>query len=124
MKKIFVLPLLFLGVLVLSGCSLYGGTSKVPVPANQTPSQAMPTTTNVIDIQNFAFNPSVLTVKKGETVTWVNNDSALHQIKSVTFNSSQLSKGQTFSFTFDDTGNFDYLCSIHPSMSGKIIVEE
>jgi plastocyanin len=119
MRKIIALSLAFLGVLVISGCSLYGGSSTstpVVTPASTQGS-------NVVNIQNFAFNPGTLTVKKGTTVTWTNNDAAQHQIKSATFNSSQFGKGQTFSFTFNDAGTFDYSCAIHPSMLGKIIVE-
>jgi len=117
MGKIIVLSLLLLGMIIFSGCSLYGGSStNTPVIA---PTQG----SNAVNIQNFAFNPGTLTVKKGTTVTWTNNDSVLHQIKSTAFNSSQLSKGQTFSFTFNDAGTFDYSCAIHPSMLGKIIVE-
>ena len=116
MKKSITLSLILLGTLVLSGCSLYGGSS------TNTPAIA-PTAPNSINIQNFAFNPGTLTVKKGTAVTWINNDSATHQIKSATFNSGQLGKGQSFSFTFDTAGSFDYSCAIHPSMTGKIIAE-
>ena len=120
MKKIVILTLMTVGAVVLSGCSSYGGSS------NSSSTSTSPTSSvgaNTINIQNFAFSPATLTVKKGTTVTWTNNDSAQHQIKSTTFNSSQLSKGQTFSFTFNDAGTFDYSCAIHPSMLGKIIVE-
>jgi plastocyanin len=47
-----------------------------------------------------------------------------HQIKSATFNSSPLSQGQTFQFTFSSVGSYDYSCAIHPSMLGKIIVTQ
>lgn len=78
---------------------------------------------STISIENFSFNPATLIVKKGTTVTWVNNDQAPHQIKSNAFNSIVLNTGQDFSFIFQDAGTFDYLCSIHPSMVGKIIVQ-
>lgn len=120
MKKIAILTLVAVGAIVLGGCSLYGGAS------NSSSTSTSPTSSvgaNAINIQNFAFNPATLTIKKGITVTWTNNDSAQHQIKSATFNSSQLGKGQSFSFTFNDAGTFDYSCAIHPSMLGKIIVE-
>lgn len=117
MKKISVLLVLLLGLIFLGGCSLYGGTSI----KNSEPVSIQGT--DVVNIKNFSFNPEILKVKKGATVTWTNNDPAQHQIKSATFNSGQLSKGQSFSFTFNDAGTFDYLCAIHPSMVGKIIVE-
>lgn len=76
-----------------------------------------------ISIQNFAFNPQKVNIKKGSVVTWVNDDQAPHQIKFANVVSSVLLTGQTFSYTFSDTGSFDYICAIHPSMTGKIIVE-
>lgn len=78
---------------------------------------------NTVTIQNFAFNPGTLTVKQGTKVTWTNQDSATHKIKSATFNSGDLHQGDTFAFTFNTKGSFDYSCAIHPSMTGKIVVE-
>lgn len=129
MKKTLILLPIIAATVFLSGCSLYGTpsqpTSTPNAPANvNSQTQTAPAASNAINIQNFAFNPSILTVKKGTTVTWTNNDGATHQIKSATFNSSPLSKGQTFSFTFNDVGTFDYSCAIHPSMLGKVIVEQ
>jgi len=121
MKKIVVLSLVLVTSLVLSGCSLSSGTQNNSI--NPTPAQEATIGSNVINIQNFAFNPGTLTVKKGSTVTWTNNDSATHQIKSDSFNSTGLANGQSFSFIFINTGSFDYSCAIHPSMTGKIIVE-
>lgn len=143
MKKTVVLPLLILSMFLFGGCGSTGATQKDSTNPNpkSIPAQNLPATsgtTNVqnnngnptptavsgmINIQNFAFSPTTLTIKKGATVTWTNNDSAPHQIKSATFNSSEMSKGQSFSFTFNTVGSFDYFCSIHPSMMGKIIVE-
>lgn len=124
MKKIAFTTLATIGIIILSGCSSYGTPSNNS-PAS-TPTQAPSTSqtqSNAINIKNFAFSPATLTIKKGTAVTWTNNDSAPHQIKSATFNSSQLSNGQNFSFTFNEVGSFDYSCAIHPSMTGKIVVE-
>ncbi len=126
MKKIIIPALAVMGALVLGGCSLSGGTpGNSSNPASPAPSQGTqtPAVSNVVSIQNFAFNPASLTVKKGTTVTWTNNDAVAHQIKSATFNSSLLGQGQKFSFTFNTVGTFDYSCAVHPSMLGKIIVE-
>lgn len=105
-------------------------TNNTPVPTNPTPTVTTPQQPTVktnepssVTIQNFSFNPVTLNVKKGTTVTWTNNDSVPHQIKSDTFNSDVLSNGQNYSFTFNAAGTFDYSCAIHPSMTGKIIVE-
>ncbi len=78
---------------------------------------------DTVTIKNFSFTPEVLTVKQGAKVTWINQDSVTHKIKSDTFNSSDLNQGDKFEFTFNTKGSFDYSCSIHPSMTGKIIVE-
>ena len=74
-------------------------------------------------IENFAFNPSGLTIKAGDAVTWTNNNEALHTVKMDAFESDTLSKGDTFSFTFSDAGIYEYICGIQPYMHGKIIVE-
>jgi len=80
-------------------------------------------TDHEVIIKNFAFDPSDLTIKVGDTVTWINNDGTAHTVKMDTLESDNLSKGDTFSFTFSDAGTFEYICGIHPSMKGKIIVE-
>jgi len=76
-----------------------------------------------VTIQGFAFNPSALTVSVGTTVSWTNEDSAPHGIKSANFNSSILGQGQTFEYKFETAGTYDYSCSIHPYMTGQIIVK-
>lgn len=78
---------------------------------------------NTVVIENFSFSPSELVVKKGTKITWINNDSASHTIKSDAFQSGDLSNGGKYEFTFENTGTFSYICSIHPSMKGKITVE-
>ncbi len=126
MKKIFGCAAVLTAVLFLGGCSLYGNQTSTPAtPA--TPAQpgvgVSSNQANAVSIKNFAFNPAELAVKSGDTVTWTNDDSAPHQIKSTAFNSDMLSTGQSFSFTFNQAGSYDYICSIHPSMAGKIIVQ-
>lgn len=80
-----------------------------------------------IEIKNFSFNPSSVTVKTGTTVTWVNNDSVPHDITNdpdgSKFKSQTLQQGENFKFTFDTAGTFPYYCGIHPSMQGTVIVE-
>lgn len=127
MKKIISLAVIFIALIFISGCSLYGSTPASPANPANTPAPGQTGTpnsqANTISIKNFAFNPAELTIKSGQTVTWVNDDSAPHQIKSTTFNSAALSTGQSYSFTFNQAGTFDYSCAIHPSMTGKIIVQ-
>ena len=126
-RKILGLAAILTAVIFLGGCSLYGNQTTAPTPAPVTSAQpgvgVSNNQANAVSIKNFAFNPAALTVKSGDTVTWTNDDSAPHQIKSTAFNSDMLSTGQSFSFTFNQTGSYDYICSVHPSMAGKIIVE-
>jgi plastocyanin len=92
---------------------------------NQTESQTAPNTHNV-EINNFAFFPSSLTIHPGETVTWTNKDSASHTVISdsgTEISSSSLSTGQTYSHTFNTAGTYTYHCSIHPSMKATITVQ-
>ena len=80
---------------------------------------------NTINIKNFSFNPSILITKIGEKITWVNNDNISHTITSDlkgSFDSGTLISGQSFSFTLTKTGSTKYHCSIHPTMTGEIIV--
>lgn len=76
-----------------------------------------------VSIKNNAFDPQNLTISKGLTVTWTNNDTQDHSVKSETFNSNTLTPGSTYQHTFDATGTYDYTCGIHPSMRGQIIVQ-
>ncbi len=143
MKKVTGFIAILTVSLALSGCGLFSANQKTPAvvpvtpnvpaapsptnePTPSLPTNVPPVKTNEkvsISIENFTFNPTPLTIKKGSTVTWTNDDPAPHQIKSTTFNSNQLFTGQTFSFTFDTVGTYDYSCAIHPSMLGKIVVE-
>lgn len=79
----------------------------------------------VVHIGNFTFNQPVLTVHPGTTVTWVNDDDIPHTVvaKGMAFKSKVLDTGDRFSFTFAKPGQFDYFCSIHPHMTGKVIVK-
>ena len=76
-----------------------------------------------VSIANFAFNPTTLNVKKGDSVTWTNNDSAPHQILGSGFESAVLGNGQSYKFTFVTAGTFNYICNIHKSMKGTVVVQ-
>jgi plastocyanin len=91
---------------------------------------AAPTTTVspppvAVTIQAFLFSPASVEVPRGTTVTWTNQDSALHTVMSdmtQEFASPTLGMGQSFSFTFTKAGSYPYHCSIHPTMHGNVIV--
>ena len=78
-----------------------------------------------VRIDNFSFNASVLTVKRGTTVTWVNGDDIPHTVVAANgaFKSKVLDTDERFSFTFAKPGQFSYFCSLHPHMTGKIVVK-
>ena len=78
-----------------------------------------------VSIDNFAFGPQAVTIAAGSTVTWTNNDDIPHTVRSVdgSFHSKALDSSDTFSFTFAKPGVYSYFCSIHPKMTGKVIVK-
>ena len=82
---------------------------------------------NRIEIKDFAFNPQTLTVKSGEKVTWINRDEEPHTIVSVGKQfkkSTALDTDQEFTITVGAPGTYEYFCSVHPKMTGIIIVEK
>jgi Icc protein len=78
-----------------------------------------------VKIDNFTFTPKVVTAHPGETVTWINKDDVPHKVVSVDkkFASQALDTDQKYSFTFKDAGKYDYFCSIHPRMTGTVVVK-
>jgi plastocyanin len=78
-----------------------------------------------VQIGNFTFKSPVLTVKPGTTVTWTNGDDVPHTVvsKDGMFKSKVLDTGDRFAFTFAKPGQFGYFCSLHPHMTGIIIVK-
>ena len=80
---------------------------------------------NKIEIKDFSFNPQTITVKSGETVTWINRDEEPHTIVSVEKQfkkSSALDTDQEFTITAGAPGTYTYFCSVHPKMTGTIVV--
>ena len=78
-----------------------------------------------VKIDNFAFAPQRVVVKADTTVTWINDDDIPHTIASSTklFKSNALDTNDKFSFTFTTAGAYEYFCSLHPHMTGTIVVE-
>jgi YVTN family beta-propeller protein len=78
-----------------------------------------------VSITNFAFAPDAITVKAGETVTWTNNDGAPHTVtfKDHSAGSDSLAPGQTFARAFEQPGTYEYFCSFHEFMTGRVIVQ-
>lgn len=77
-----------------------------------------------VKIDNFTFGPQKLTVKVGDTVTWINGDDIPHTVVSTGhFRSKALDTEDKYSFTFTTPGTFEYFCGLHPHMQGSIVVE-
>jgi plastocyanin len=84
------------------------------------------TSATEVKIDNFSFGPVTLTVPVGTTVTWTNRDDIPHNAVSndpKIFKSKVLDTDEKFSFTFSKPGTYSYFCSIHPKMTGKIVVQ-
>ena len=91
------------------------------VAANAEPSAAAAS----VKIDNFVFGPQTLTVPVGATVTWTNSDDIPHTSVSTegVFKSKVLDTDENFSYTFTKAGTYPYYCTIHPKMTGKIVVQ-
>jgi plastocyanin len=115
-KTVWILGLLstaMVAVLLLSAASSYS-SAKIPQPA-----------TAEVKVDNFSFGPATLSVAVGTTVTWTNRDDIPHTIVSTekVFKSKVLDTDEKFSFTFAKAGTYPYFCSIHPKMTGSVVVQ-
>jgi plastocyanin len=102
-----------------------GGSSMSGMPMSAAPATAAaPVPADAVAIRNFAFGPHVVTVKAGTTVHWTNSDTEAHTVTSNTgaFGSAVLQPGASYSFTFTKHGTYHYRCTIHPFMTGMVMV--
>jgi plastocyanin len=108
-----VMPVLIAMLLLFAGPS--------SVKANDQPSA-----TNVgVKIDNFVFGPQTITVSVGTTVTWTNSDDIPHTAVSTdgVFKSKVMDTDEKFSYTFTKPGTYSYYCSVHPKMTGQVVVK-
>jgi plastocyanin len=77
-----------------------------------------------VSIKNMAFNPGSVSVTTGATITWSNNDTTIHTVTADdgSFNSGNIAIGATYTRVFSTAGTFSYHCTIHPEMTGKVVV--
>ena len=112
------------GTLHLSGDTMITG-ERYGIDAFNTDIHAMPWLgyDHTVSITSMAFSPSPLNIVAGDTVTWVNDDSVPHTVTedSMLFDSGNLSNS-TFSWTFDMPGTYNYSCTLHPTMTGQVVV--
>jgi plastocyanin len=97
---------------------LFAGSARVS--ANQPSATAAE-----VKIDNFTFGPQTITVPAGTTVTWTNKDDIPHTSVSTegVFKSKVLDTDEKFSYTFTKAGTYPYYCTIHPKMTGQIVVK-
>ena len=116
----------------VSSATLSSNMTSEPEPEPENPVSIVVNATILGMLGDQAYSPSPLTVRVGETVTWTNDDFAQHTVTSGTgisdpntgdeFESYMLSQGGTFEHTFNEAGEFEYYCQIHPLMKGEVIV--
>jgi plastocyanin len=108
-----------------------GATTTMTTTAPVTQERMMTAAPNVaeqqVTIDNFAFDPQVLTVSPGTKVTWLNRDDVPHTATSsdspAKFNSKAIDTDEKFSYVFTQPGTYPYFCAVHPKMTGKIVVK-
>lgn len=124
-KKITIYFLLMIALLVASiplvscsGTVQPSDTTSIPASETRAPSE------NEVIIESNTFKPADITIKVGETITWINKDSYNHTIEGINgeIDSGNMASGEEFSFTFNNEGTFDYICGIHTFMKGKVTV--
>lgn len=107
------------GVMVVAASLMGSGLLGMSAQAQKAPTAAE------VKIDNFTFEPATLTVKAGTAITWTNRDDIPHKLVStdLPFSSKTLDTDDKFTFAPAKPGTYTYFCSIHPKMTGKIIVE-
>jgi plastocyanin len=123
------LPRLAAAAVLVAALAACGGGSTKPAADTSatTAGAAAGTATDKVEVKDFAFKPKAITVKAGTTVTWTFADSADHTVASKTGESDipespKLTGGKTYTHTFAKAGSFAYLCTIHNSMTGTVVV--
>lgn len=124
-----------IAALAAAGCG-GGSSSSSSAPAASTP--AAPATSTPassggvvkVDMKNIQFNPKTVTVKKGTTVEWVNEDSVNHDVvkksgpgPKFASGTGNIGSGGTYKQTFNAPGTIQYVCTVHPGMAGTIVVK-
>ncbi|MDW7731680.1 MAG: hypothetical protein SCH66_04515 [Methanolobus sp.] len=114
--KIFTF-LLLAAFLILAGCAEKTSDSAIE-------GESVNAKTVVIYQDNFSFHPDYVIIEEGDTIKWINNDTAASVIRGSSFQSPTLREGDSFSYTFEKTGTYDYFLISHPWTRGGIVVVE
>lgn len=120
-------------IIVLLAVLIFTLSHKTMAPATQNQNGTTQTISTApaggnVKMTNMLFTPSQISVEKGATVTWNNDDKVAHTVVDDLKNvggpaSGNIAPGQTYSFTFTKSGSYQYHCSIHSSMRGTIVVK-
>lgn len=131
-------PLLAAAALAVAGCGGSSSNSSSSSSSSATPSSGAATTSSssstsgssggavTVHMKNIAFDPKSVTVKKGQTIKWVNDDTVGHDVvaqQGASFKSSTFGKGGSYTFKATKAGTIQYVCTLHPGMDGTIIVQ-
>lgn len=110
---------------VIAAVSSNDGDGEVTTSTGPAATTAPGATAETVEIADFAFAPAELTVSTGTPVTWTNADGVAHSIRAEdgSFESPDFDQGGTFSFVFNEPGTYAYVCGIHDSMRGTVVVE-
>jgi len=111
-------------LLGLSRVSFHGVNHPIAITEVPLESEAAVAAAHEVSIDNFSFTPAMTSVAAGTTISWMNHDDIPHKVVSTEqkFKSPVLDTGEQFSYRFDAPGTYKYFCSIHPRMTGQIIV--
>lgn len=129
MKKVLIAVFLS-AVFVLAAAVLIGGaqTQSADVPQADV-TIPMSASRPGCEKENWCYTPPVISTGVGKTITWINDDSGFHTVTSGyydkadgMFDSGHIDPGKTFSYTFEEQGDFHYYCNLHPWMEGTVIV--
>src|SRR5579859_6248399 len=124
MKRTVLGLAIVVGALVIAGYALRGFDPAKNLAGGGSPAVAA-AAGNGVTIDNFSFAPETLTIPVGTKVTWTNKDDIPHTVveSGHKFKSSALDTDESFSYTFDQPGTYEYFCSLHPKMTARIVVE-
>jgi plastocyanin len=134
MNKAIYLTVSFVAALSIMTLGISGNFNTVFAQGDKVQASIVPGATTLSDT---AVSPNPIQAKVGQTVVWTNDDSAFHTVTSGQIGAADVgklfdsglagptaltAKGKTFEHTFDAAGEFDYHCTLHPAMTGKVIV--
>jgi plastocyanin len=110
MRK-FLLPVVAAAAVVAAGCG--GSGTSEPVAA-----------TEVAMVKSYSFDPKVIEIEAGDTVTWTNEDNFTHTVQVDGQDDHNVEQGESVEITFDDPGTYHYVCTLHSKdMDGEVIVK-